>query len=63
MARVIIENLTKEQAETFVHWYEGQGEQDAEVWFDINDVETPYVDVNKAFKRDGDDITMFIRNS
>ena len=27
-------NLTLEQARTFADWYDGQGEQDAEMWFD-----------------------------
>lgn len=25
---------TKQQAEQFVEWYEGQGEQDAAIWFE-----------------------------
>ena len=24
---------TKEQAEAFINWYDGQGEQDASIWF------------------------------
>lgn len=44
MARLIIENLTLEQAKTFARWYEGQGEQDADIWFDIHEVETPWTD-------------------
>ena len=26
---------TKEQANEFISWYEGQGEQEAQVWFEI----------------------------
>jgi hypothetical protein len=26
---------TKEQVQAFIDWYEGQGEQDAQVWFEI----------------------------
>lgn len=36
MAKLIVENLTMAQAETFAEWYEGQGEQDACIWFDEN---------------------------
>jgi hypothetical protein len=45
VARVIFEGLSMKQAETLASWYEGQGEQSAEVWFDINDVPVPYVDI------------------
>lgn len=34
MARLIFENLTLEQAKELAHWYEGSGEQSADVWFD-----------------------------
>ncbi len=47
MAKCIFENLTPEQAETLAHWYEGQGEQDAEIWFDIHGVEVPFSDVQR----------------
>lgn len=30
---------TKAEAEAFIQWYEGQGEQDAEVWFDCRKAE------------------------
>lgn len=43
MARVIIDNLTEEQARTFIAWYDGQGEQDADIWFDCHDVPTPWI--------------------
>lgn len=29
-------NLTPAQAKTLPEWYEGQGEQDADLWFDEN---------------------------
>jgi len=45
MARVIFEGLTKKQAKTLAEWYEGQGEQDADVWFDCKNVKTPMTDV------------------
>lgn len=47
MAKLTIENLTPEQALTLANWYEGQGEQDADIWFDINEVETPMTDVSR----------------
>ena len=31
MARVIFDGLTPEQANTLAEWYEGQGEQDADI--------------------------------
>lgn len=31
----------------FVDWYEGQGEQDADVWFSENDLEAPYVHIDR----------------
>lgn len=34
-------NLTPEQAKTLASWYEGQGEQSADEWFDIKGIETP----------------------
>lgn len=30
---------TKAQAEAFVKWYEGQGEQDANIWFECRKAE------------------------
>ena len=46
MAKLIIENLTLEQAKELAHWYEGQGEQDAGVWFECQDKSAPSVDVS-----------------
>ena len=39
MAKVVIENLTDEQAKTFVHWFSEQGINQSDEWFDIADVE------------------------
>lgn len=64
MARLIIENLTLEQAKQFASWYEGQGEQDAAEWFDVNDVPSPYVDVShkpKWMDVSGDTVTIFCK--
>lgn len=46
---------TKEQAEAFVQWYEGQGEQDASIWFECKkneneiDVDFMPVDCKKTY--------------
>lgn len=47
MARVILEGLSLEQAKIFAEWYEGQGEQDAGIWFDERDIETPMTNVQR----------------
>lgn len=41
------ENLTPKQAKILSEWYEGQGEQDANIWFDEHGVEVPYTDVSR----------------
>jgi hypothetical protein len=33
---VTFTGLTADQAKTLASWYEGQGEQDADIWFDVN---------------------------
>lgn len=47
MAKLIIDGLTMKQAKTLADWFEGQGEQDACEWFDINDVPAPMTDVQR----------------
>lgn len=47
MARCILDNLTPEQAETMADWFEGQGEQDAQIWFDAHEVPMPWSDLIK----------------
>ena len=48
MATVIIKGLTMAQAKTFVEWYEGQGEQDAEYWFEEHcEDSTPIADTHR----------------
>lgn len=39
-----ISNITKEQAEILASWYSGQGEQDADIWFDYSGHDTPWTD-------------------
>lgn len=41
MARCIFENLTEEQAVTFAQWFDGQGEQDCDIWFDDREIKSP----------------------
>lgn len=41
MARCIFEGLTSEQADVFARWFSGQGEQDAEIWFDARGTPSP----------------------
>lgn len=38
-------NLSPKQAQTLADWYEGQGEQDAGVWFEVHGVDVPMTDV------------------
>lgn len=45
MARCIFENLTPDQAKILASWFEGQGEQNCEIWFDEHDVKAPLTDV------------------
>ena len=52
MAKLVIENISIEQARELAHWYEGQGEQDADVWFECQDHEprlrAPLTDVGRG---------------
>jgi hypothetical protein len=64
MPKLIIEVPTLKQAETLARWYEGQGEQDASVWFDIHEVETPLADVGRKggyMKTKGDTVTLYCK--
>ena len=46
MAKLIINNLTVDQARVFLDWYDGQGEQDAEAWFENKNISVPILDWN-----------------
>lgn len=61
MAKLIFEGLTYEQALEFASWYGGRDEQDADIWFDINGVETPYVDNFKPIVKDEANQTVTVR--
>jgi len=41
MYKVIFEVPTFEQAKMLAKWYDGQGEQDADVWFEENQLRAP----------------------
>ena len=58
MSRLVIDNLTKDQAKALAHWFEGQGEQNCAEWLECRKVKAPTVDVsNKPWLREeGDDI-------
>lgn len=70
MYDVVIKGFnTKAEAEEFVKWYEGQGEQDACVWLEIKkdagviDVDFMGVDCKKTYplKWNGNTTTMWIK--
>jgi hypothetical protein len=64
MARLIFENISLKAAKTFAEWYEGQGEQDADLWFEIHDnIDSPKVDVqNKdCIRVVGDDVIVRLK--
>lgn len=56
MYKIMIEGFkTKAQAEAFIKWYEGQGEQDACIWFECRkqegklDVDSMMVNYRKTY--------------
>ncbi len=64
MARLIFENLTKEQAIELAEWYEGQGEQDADEWFDCHGLYAPTTDCQRKggfMEQRGDDIIVYTK--
>ncbi len=66
MAKVIIKGLTMAQAKTFVEWYEGQGEQDACVWFDENCEDPAPLTVMRSWgyyeiDEDEETVTMYVK--
>lgn len=44
---LVFKNLTRGQALTLSSWYEAQGEQDQDIWFDIQGVPSPCADVSR----------------
>lgn len=64
MARLIIENISLEQAKALAHWYEGGGEQHAGDWLDAQDMKAPLTDVGRKggwMKTEGDTVTIYCR--
>lgn len=57
---------TEAQVKAFMDWYEGQGEQDATIWFECRkeegeiDVETMNVDLDKEYTWEGNALVAFI---
>jgi hypothetical protein len=47
MGKLIFENISVEDAEILAKWYEGQGEQDADVWFEVKGKRAPLVDIRR----------------
>ena len=65
MAKLVIENISLEQAEALAHWYEGQGEQDADVWLENNGLRSPLTDVGRkggCIITEGDTVTLYCRS-
>lgn len=48
MARLVFDNITMQQAQILADWYEGQGEQDAYTWFDVQGqgIRAPHANVH-----------------
>ena len=62
MARLIFENLSLQDAKIFAEWYEGQGEQNADIWFDVNDSSAPLVDVQgKGIEVKDDEVIVYLK--
>lgn len=65
MANVIIKGFkTDAHAKMFMSWFEGQGEQDQEAWFECQDppLKSQIVDVRKKFEDDGQgNHTMYLK--
>lgn len=60
MASVVIHGFKNDDAaREFIHWYEGQGEQDLPVWFECREAEGQEVgtsancDIEKTYGKDG----------
>jgi hypothetical protein len=48
MARLVLDNLTKKQAEAFASYFEGQGEQDCEMWMEERGCKAPLTDIDSS---------------
>lgn len=67
MARLIFENISLKDAKIFVDWYEGQGEQNADIWFEENGSTAPLVDVGRKgwlkVDKENDTVTVQLREN
>jgi len=52
VAKFIFENLSAVQAKILDHWFEAQGEQDCEIWFEDREVDPPSVDLSRGIEKD-----------
>jgi hypothetical protein len=60
--------ISKEEAEAFAGWYEGQGEQDVTIWLECRRDESPdaqirkyiHVDVGKPYRWVDDNLKVFL---
>lgn len=56
---------TKAQAEEFISWYEGQGEQDAAIWFECRKdegvLDVDFMPVESITSWNGDSIEMKLK--
>lgn len=67
MAEVTFKGLTEEEAEELAKWYCGQGEQNADTWFDANiGHSAPQADIwrDDGFYDvdDNGDVTVFVKS-
>ena len=64
MARLIIENISIEQAKELASWYEGHGEQNADDWLSENGLRAPLVDVGRkdCIKIEGDSVIIWCQD-
>ena len=64
MARLIMEGISLTTAKELAHWYEGQGEQDADIWLEEHGLRAPLADVGRKegfMKVEGDDVTLYLK--
>lgn len=60
---------TAAQARAFIQWYEGQGEQDAVIWFENRkdegeiDVDFMPVDCSRPYMQEGNNLTAWLKIS